>query len=448
MPGTLSEDSVAIEFIEREGDNLRYDPSAKSWFIWNDSRWKRDERRVVFSRIRDLIRDLARGKSEKIQVSVGRAAFSRGVEEHARHDQRIVVSPNLFDRDPYVLGTPTGVVELITRIHRSSRREDYITKQVAVAPSDTIDCPRWLQFLVEVTDGDEPLQRFLQQWAGYSLTGKTDEQVVVYIYGPGGNGKSVFVNVLSGIMGDYARTASMETFTASPFDRHPEELARLEGARMVSSTETDANRRWAESRIKQLTGGDKVTARFMRQDSFEYVPQFKLTLVGNHAPAISNLDQAIRRRFIIVPFRYKPKHPDPTLEEKLSAEWPGILRWAMEGALDWVANGLIRPEAITAATSEYFDDQDLIAQWLDECCRVEPENDALAAKSTALFGSWSKFAEDHGEASGTQRSFNETMRQRGFAGPTKRRFPDGVNTKGFAGIELKSTVYSYAGQDG
>jgi putative DNA primase/helicase len=437
VPGPLSEDLVAVEFVERYGDDVRFDHTAKSWFIWNGVRWKRDEIGTALARIRDLSRDLARGKGESTEKSAGRATFSRGVEEHARHDQRIAVTSDLWDSDAYLLGTPSGVLDLRQGEHRNARREDYITKQAAVAPSDTTDCARWFQFLDEATGGDADLKRFLQRWAGYCLTGETSQQALVYLHGPGGNGKSVFVNTLSDIMADYAQSAGMETFTASPFDRHPEELARLAGARLVSASETEANRHWAESRIKQLTGGDKIAARFMRMNSFEFRPQFKLTLLGNHAPAISNLDDAIRRRFIIVPFTRKPPQVDLKLEEKLQAEWPGILRWAAEGARDWIENGLILPDAITKATADYFDDQDLFGQWLDECCRVEHDNDSLVAKSTALFGSWSDFAERHGEKNGTQRSFNETMRHHGFAGPVKRRFADGTNTKAFAGIELR-----------
>jgi putative DNA primase/helicase len=179
----------------------------------------------------------------------------------------------------------------------------------------------------------------------------------------------------------------------------------------------------------------------MRQDSFEFRPQFKLTLLGNHAPLISNLDDAIRRRFIIVPFTKKPDKPDPKLEEALRAEWPGILQWAIDGTLDWLANGLIIPDTVIEATTEYFDEQDLLAQWLEACCHVAPNDQNVAGKTAALFGSWEEFAERHGENPGTQRSFNEKMRNRGFV-RKKKRLPDGDNTPVFLGLELKQRPYS------
>jgi putative DNA primase/helicase len=436
VPEPISEDVVAVEFVERYGQDVRYDHTAKSWLVFDGVCWKQDQTGAVFDLIRGLTRDLVRDKERGTQKAAGKAAFLRGVEEHTRHDRRIAVTSDCWDRNPFLLGTPAGVIDLQEGIKRQARRQDCITKQVAVAPSDTLECQRWLQFLDEVTGGDPDVKRFLQQWAGYLLTGDTREHALVYIHGPGGNGKSVFVNTLASLLRDYARAAGMETFTSSPFDRHPEELARLEGARMVYASETEANRRWAENRIKQVTGGDKITARNMRQNSFEYRPQFKLTLMGNHAPAISNLDDAIRRRFLIVPFTRKPDQPDVELDEKLKAEWPGILRWAIEGAKDWLANGLIRPEAINQATAQYFEDQDLLGEWLDECCEVKRDSSAFAEKSRALFGSYEVFAEQRGEDGGTQRTFNDSLRQRGFEGPIKIRFSD-ANTKGFRGIKLK-----------
>ena len=211
----------------------------------------------------------------------------------------------------------------------------------------------------------------------------------------------------------------------------------------ATATETEQGKRWAEAKIKVLTGGDRISARFMARDFFEFQPQFKLIVAGNHKPSLNTVDEAIRRRFNLVPFTHTvPKEDrDPDLTEKLKAEWPGILRWTMEGVRDWLANGLIRPDAIKRATSEYFEDQDVFAQWLDECCRVERDNPGLLEKSTALFGSYSEFARRHGEQDGTQRTFNETMRRRGFVGPTKTRFADGANTKGFAGIQLKKASF-------
>ena len=256
--------------------------------------------------------------------------------------------------------------------------------------------------------------RFLQQWCGYSLTGDTSEHALVFVHGPGGNGKSVFLNVSTGILGDYAATAAMDTFTASKGDRHPTDLAMLRGARLVTASETEEGRAWAESRIKQLTGGDKITARFMRQDFFTFQPQFKLTIIGNHKPVLHNVDEAARRRFNIVPFVHRPAAPDMCLEEKLRAEWPGILRWMIEGCADWQANVLVRPQSVREATAAYFADQDLFGQWLEDECVVELGNPHRWQTSADLFAHWSTYAKAAGEEPGTQKRMGENMARRGF----------------------------------
>ncbi len=224
-----------------------------------------------------------------------------------------------------LLGTPAGVVVLRSGVLRPAGRSDYITRQTAVAPDLSAEQTLWHRFLDEATLGDTGLQRFLQQVAGYCVTGDVREHALLFVYGPGGNGKSVYLNVLAGVMGDYAMTAAMNTFTASVTDKHPTDLAMLQGARMVSASETGEGRAWAESRIKQMTGGDPIRARFMRQDFFEYRPQFKLVIVGNHKPLLRNVDAAARRRFNIIPFVHTPPAPNRQLEKKLKREWPAIL---------------------------------------------------------------------------------------------------------------------------
>ena len=269
----LTEHGVALAFAQRHKDDLRFCHTAGSWYLWTGSYWLKDETRQAFNRARQLVASLNRTAGPKIRVSTGRAAFASGVEQFAKADEVFAVTAKVWDRDPYLLCTPGGVVDLRTGRLRPPERSDYMTRITATAPADTVVCPRWHQFLQEVTGADQELIRFLQQWFGYTLTGDTREEALLFVYGPGGNGKGKLLNTIQGILGTYCRTAPLETFTVCQHgDRHPTDLAMLNGARMVCASETEEGRAWAEVRIKQLTGNDVITARFMRRDFFEYRP--------------------------------------------------------------------------------------------------------------------------------------------------------------------------------
>lgn len=428
----VTEDSAALHFRGLYEGRLRFCHDTGAWFGWNGAIWQRNRTGLAFHYARDLVRELAEHESAKVKGITSKTSFASGVERYSRTDPTFAVTIECWDRDPFLLGTPGGTVDLQTGALIEPEPSDGITKLAAVAPADTIECPLWLRFLNESTGGDTGLIRFLQQWAGYCLTGDTREHALVFVYGPGGNGKSVFLNAITGILGDYATTAAMDTFTASKGDKHPTDLAMLRGARLVTASETEEGRAWAESRIKQMTGGDPVTARFMRQDFFTYKPQFKLLIVGNHQPVLRNVDDAARRRFNIVPFTRKPERPDRQLEEKLKAEWPGILRWMIEGCLDWQKSGLVRPESVTAATEAYFSDQDLFGQWLAEECELDPGNTYKSETSADLFASWRPYAEGAGEPAGSRKSFADNLQRRGF---TPARVHGGVRL--FRGVRLK-----------
>ena len=252
---------------------------------------------------------------------------------------------------------------------------------------------------------------YLQRVLGYTLTGDTREHALFFIYGSGKNGKSVFLNTAAKILGSLATTAAMDTFAASRGDRHPTELARLDGARLVSASETEEGRAWAEARIKQLTGGDPIAARYMKQDFFTFLPRFKLLIVGNHQPSLHNVDPATRRRFHIIPFTHTPPAPDLELERKLEGEHGRILAWMIEGCMDWQRNGLTRPAAVAAATEEYFESQDMMGQWIAECCYV---GESRWETPAALFSSWSGFARANGEEAGNTKSFGAGLDRRGY----------------------------------
>ena len=326
--------------------------------------------------------------------------------------------------------------DLRTGIGRAPDPIDYITKKTACrcAPAGTPH-PLWTAFLDRVTAGDGELQDFLQRYIGYCCTGFTSEHVFVFAYGTGANGKSTFINTVRGILGDYATVAAMETFLASNTEHHPTDLAKLHGARLVIAQETQKGRRWDETKIKALTGGDKISARFMRQDFFDFVPTFKLFICGNHKPRLTSVDEAIRRRLLLVPFivQIPAAERDPLLPEKLKAEWPAILRWIFDGCLEWQRIGLEPPTIVRDATDEYFAEQDTSQQWLDEC--TEDAGDLAFTRTAELFASWKTWCEARNIKPGSERTLAEALRDKGFL---KKR--NSVGQQGFRNIVPKASL--------
>ena len=426
----LDEDGVIRAFTERYAGRLLFDHDAGRWFRFDRHVWRADSTLLAKHYAREVTTTLA--KRDPKAKALKQAKTWDAVERFARTVRAFAITSSEWDADPMLLGTPGGVVDLRTGELRPGRADDRITNAAAVAPSDEPDCPQWLTFLDEALGGDADAIRFLRQWAGYCLTGDTSEQVLLFVHGPGGSGKSTAINTLGDVLGDYTRTVEPETLTARRNERHSTELARLRGARLAKSSETEKGSRWAENRIKAMTGGDKLTARFMRQDDFEFTPAFKLTIVGNNRPSLSDVDSAIRRRFLVLPFDHPPGEADPGLPAKLRAEWSGILRWAIGGCLDWQAHRLILPAIVTRTTADYFEEQDTFAAWLDECCVVCSDEADTAAN---LWASWDRFARGVGEDPGSKtKTFPETMQQRGFeravnVGPKR--------TRGFAGVHVR-----------
>lgn len=421
----VSEDAIALAFTETFRHTLRFDHDVGRWFRWNGEYWKRDGTDLAMDYTRTFARQLSEAKRALCKASV-----ASGAERFARADRAHAVTNEIWDSDPFLLGTPGGTVDLRNAEMAPPEPGQYISKQTAIAPEHG-EPVLWLKFLREAMAGDEAMVTFLQQWCGYCLTGDTREHALGFAYGDGGNGKGVFLNTITGIMGDYAVTAAMETFTASRNERHSTELAMLRGARLVTASETEEGRAWAEAKIKAITGGDPITARFMRQDNFTFKPQFKLTIAGNHAPTLRNVDDAMRRRFNIIPFTTKPETPDRQLEVKLQAEWGQILAWAIRGCRDWLAIGLTRPAAVLDATKEYFADQDLLGQWFEERCELTPGRFDTCAK---FYADWASFAKSHGEEPGSNKSFGQMMRKRGFHAESMRS--GGIVAKVYKNIAL------------
>ncbi|MBG6470561.1 hypothetical protein GHV10_18580 [Pseudomonas aeruginosa] len=429
--GWGTEDALALSFTRRYHRDWRYVAAWGRWLVWDGQRWRTEETLAATDLIRSVCRQTAvRADNPKVAAKLASASTVGGVERLARADRRHAATTDEWDADPWLLNTPGGVVDLKTGRMRPHERADRMTKITTATPSG--DCPTWKQFIDEVTGGDKELQAYLQRMVGYALTGSTQEHALFFLYGTGANGKSVFVNTLATILGDYATNAPMDTFMETRTDRHPTDMAGLRGARFVAAIETEQGKRWAESKLKNLTGGDKIAARFMRQDFFEFFPQFKLFVAGNHKPAIRNIDEAMKRRLHLIPFTITvpPERRDKNLQHKLLAERDGILAWAVQGCLNWQRHGrLDPPQRVVDATEEYFEAEDALGRWLDERCVRTANAKSLTAE---LFSDWKVWAEAAGEFTGSQKRFADLLLNRGLD-----KWRNGMGLRGFQGIGLK-----------
>jgi putative DNA primase/helicase len=391
------EDTLALQFASRHQDELRFVAKWNRWLMYDGKRWAEDDTLHIYDLVRALCRETALNDDKS---TIASAKSIAAVEKLARTDRRLAARIAQWDADIWLLNTPKGVIDLRSGDTHSHEPLNYLTKMTTVESDSECPIPLWLAFLKRVTGGDSALVGFLQRMAGYSLTGSIREHALFFHYGTGANGKSTFANVLSGILGDYQRTAPIETFIAAYGERHPTDLAGFQGARLVTAIETEEGRRWDETKVKTLTGGDRVSARFMRQDFFEYQPQFKLMIAGNHKPALRSVDEAIRRRLHLIPWSVviPAAERDKELPDKLRPEWPGILHWMVQGCLRWQKIGLAPPKAVADATDAYIEGEDAFTNWIEEW----NERDANHWQhNQTLFASWKAYCDKTGEFVGS-----------------------------------------------
>jgi P4 family phage/plasmid primase-like protien len=440
-PGARNSDMwLEDKLVERFGGKIRRVPDLAKWLAFDGHVWREDLQYAVPQLARKLcvqtanhVIDMAEGdKAKRAAEAQARAICSRRQLDAmlglAEHDSRLVIRTDELDTDPDLLGTPVGVLNLRTAELLPADPSRFVTRQTAVAMRPD-PCPRWAAFLKDLTGGDGELEAYLQRLAGYALTGHTIEHTLVFIWGPGGNGKSTFLDVLEALLGGYATTASMSVFTSSKYERHPTELAGLAFARLVIAQELKEGDTWDEQRIKALTGGDRVKARFMRQDEFTFLPKFKLLFAGNGKPRLATMDEALRRRLHMVPCTHQPAKKDPKLKgHLLSAELPGILAWAVQGAQAWYKQGLCPPAAVLAETEDYLSEHDPVTRWLAERCVVAA---GVSAPVADLYDSWAGWCGDSGEVCGSVKAFSVKLSNRGY-----RRGRTGASRL-FVGLEVK-----------
>jgi putative DNA primase/helicase len=402
-----SDFALADLFAERYGDTFRHVTNRNDWYFYDGRVWTPDDKLNRYTFARELCSELAREcPEEPVKKSLTHANTIADVIKVVGYDAGMKALVNEFDSNQMLLNTQDGVVDLRSGSIRPHRYEDYFS-QITSCGVDG-DCPVWFEFLKRVTCGDDDLVAYLRRVFGYALTGSTKEHALFFLYGSGANGKSKFLEVIAGILNTYHRTAAMQTFIVSTNDQHPTDLAGLVGSRAVTASETERGRTWDENKIKTITGGDEVSARFMRGDFFSYVPQFKIIIAGNNKPKLKSTDEAIRRRFNLIPFlaTIPPEERDLDLGEKLRAEYPGILKWAIEGCLEWQRIGLAPPAIVRDATDEYIKSQNVMSNWIEERCDI---GYGLRALSNDLYANFKAWAHNSGEESLKQGDFNKAL---------------------------------------
>jgi putative DNA primase/helicase len=425
------------------GEVLRYVPAWKAWLIWDESRWVRDDYISLEMRAKDVIRKyfkkaIGNRGEERDDDAVKHALRSerreriRAMVELAKSEPGMCVEADQLDKDPLLLNCENGTIDLRTGELREHRKDDYITKKAPVVFDPKARDPLWEEHIRHVTRGNTDLAEYLQRLGGYFLTGLTDEEIILLFLGGSGTGKTTHLEALKAMMGDYAATADFETFLQSNQSRGPRnDLARLAGTRLVCASEVPAGRRFDEVTVKQLTGGDMVTARFLHQEHFEYRPQFKICLAANHRPAVRDDDPAIWRRLKVVPFDHAVQKPDK--KRKAHFQNPlgagqAILAWSVEGALKWRKDGLQEPNIVREAIQEYRSETEVFSQFVGDCCVEGSEQWAPSIQLISRYQGWSHtngYKFPYGPA-----RFRVVLRQRGHI-PEKR---GGV--RGWKGIGL------------
>lgn len=424
-----TEDELALEFARRH-PHWRYTADWSRWYYYDGNRaiWCHDGRLRHLTLIRELLRDVA---PERLH----RAAAVAGVASLARSNPGAAMSAESWDADIWLLGTPGAVIDLRTGEPVADPMSAHITMQTSCpAALPGTPAPMWERFLERVTRHDPDLVGYLQRIAGYGLSGSDREQCLFFAYGPGGNGKGVFMNTLTAIAGTYAHVASGDLLLSASGERHPTDMASLRGRRLVTASELRPGARWDEQRLKSLTGGDPITARFMRCDEFTFRPQFALLIAGNHRPSFSGVDEAIRRRLRLVPFSQSipESERDPDLPEKLRAEHPAILRWMIDGCLAWQRDGLTTPASVRAASAQYLEAEDALGQWMADCLETFAPAMRIHTSRADLFASWERWIERNGGPSWSAKALYAAMEERGIE-PGIR---EGV--RGFRHVALRS----------
>lgn len=415
----LSELGNAERMIHHHGKNIKF-CNELEWLIWNGKCWEQDNKREVESIAAATFRELYNVDNEAVQKWAWRCE-KRSVRMNSILDARpmVAVKKTQFDSHSFLFNCENGVIDLKTGELLPHDRDLLLTKISNIHYDKDADCPHWMRFMESIFKNEDgttnhELINFLQKSIGYTLTGDISEQVMFFLYGTGRNGKSTFINTIQSLLGDYGRQTNSDTFIKKKNDSSiNNDIARLDGARFVSAVESEEGQQLSESLVKQVTGGEKISARFLRQEFFEFTPEFKVFFTTNHIPIIKNNDNGIWRRIRLIPFTVTiPQEDiDKNLPKKLEKEMPGILKWAVDGCLKWQVEGLGVPVAVVEATAEYRQDMDILGPYFEENIIVNP---LAKAESKKLYENYKKWCWENDEIELKNRSFFRQLITRGF----------------------------------
>ncbi|WP_432352680.1 phage/plasmid primase, P4 family [Sporosarcina sp. A2] len=422
---------IAYEY----GHTIKY-VGDMGWLIWDGKRWRVDTKKEIERITNKVLRGLYKSEDE-MESKWARMCERRNIRMNSIKDLMPLVPGERtdFDLHKYLFNVDNGILDLRTGKLQPHDRELNLTKITNVEYDKKAECPTWMKFLSQIFKGDADLIEYMQRLVGYSLTGDISEQGMYFLVGGGSNGKSVFINTIKKVLGDYGIQTSSETFIKRKSDGANNDIARLASSRFVSAVESEEGEKLQESLVKTITGGEPITARFLRQEFFEFLPEFKVFFTTNHKPVIGGLDEGIWRRVKIIPFNLslKAHERDRKLEEKLTLEMPGILNWAIEGCLKWQKSGLQEPKVVAEATGAYKDDMDILAPFLNEACYIdEPKNETIQIEAKELYSVYNNWCFKAGERTVGNRTFYRMLETKGY-GKTK-----GAGNKTFlTGITIK-----------
>ena len=414
--GLFTQLFVSEQFVANRQSDLRF-VHERGWICWTGTRWEHDKLRPQFlakeeiKRLSDQVhRNNEKSVASRIVVQLQKANTITAVLQLAQSDPRFSVRFAQLDADPWVLNCQNGVLDLRAGTLREAQREDLCTKASPVHFDPHAQAPTWRAFLERVLP-DPDVRSFVQRLAGYAMTGAIREHVLPIFFGKGRDGKGTFIEALSYVLGDYMHPVPAALLRVQVGEGHPTMQAQLRGVRFAPAQETEKKFQLAEALVKQLTGGDRVTARYMREDFFSFEPTHKIFLATNNKPKINGTDEGIWSRVLLVPWTaFIPEHErDGELKNKLRAEAPGILLWALEGCLAWQREGLQPPESVKVATKDFRQESDAVGRFLEErCTRL----DGLRSQATQLYQAFEQWCRDEGEKVESQKAFGMALNER------------------------------------